>query len=164
MKYMQNGGFQNHPLMRLTLAFTLLFLVGLWATNFMMYFSKMALTKASIVHYYLGSEADFTLPRTYQSMLEVTHFHLPMMAVVILLLTHLVIFAPFPNGVKVGVIATSFLSGFLNEGSDWLIRFVNPNFAYLKIACFISFQVMLAFLIISLGWFLYSGRAKKAKN
>src|SRR4051812_69293 len=115
MKYMQNGGFQNNPLMRLTLAMTLIFVVGLWATNFLMYFSKMGLTKMSVIHYYLGSDADFTLPRTYQSMLEVTHFHLPIMAVVILLMTHLVIFAPFEDGAKAAIIITSFGSAFLGE-------------------------------------------------
>ena len=35
------------------------------------------------------------MPRTYQSMIEITHMHLPMMAMVVLLLTHLPIFAPF---------------------------------------------------------------------
>jgi len=35
---MQEGGFQNNPLMRLTLSLTLLLLLGFWATNLAMYF------------------------------------------------------------------------------------------------------------------------------
>jgi hypothetical protein len=58
--------------MRLTLYFTLFFLFGFWVTNFAMYFAKMNLTPQSVVDYYLGSEAEFRMPRTYQSMLEVT--------------------------------------------------------------------------------------------
>ena len=163
MKYMQNGGFQNHPLMKLTIGLTLLFLSGLWATNLLLYFSKMGFTPTSVVAYYLGSETDFTVPRTYQSMLEVTHFHLPMMAVVVLLLTHLLIFAPFKNWTKVTFILTAFLSGFLNETSSWLVRFVNPHFAYLKITCFLIFQGTLLFLIASLTWFLWSPPMQKEK-
>ncbi len=93
MKYLQNGGYQNHPLMRLTLAFAVVFLTGFVITNFMLYFSRMDLSPASVTGYYLGSEEEFRPARSYQSMLEVTHGHLPMMALVLLLLTHLVIYA-----------------------------------------------------------------------
>lgn len=156
MKYMQNGGFQNHPLMKLTIALCLLFLGGFWLTNFMLYFSKMGLTMTSVQEYYMGSETHFTMPRSYQSMLEVTHSHLPVMAVVILLLTHLVIFAPIKPFLKVALILTAFLSALLNEGASWLVRFVSPSFAILKIASFLTFQGMLALLIVSLAWFLWS--------
>ena len=100
MKYMQNGGFQSHPLMRLTLLWAVVFLSGLWVTNFCFYFSKMSITPQSVINYYCGSEALFTQPRSFQSMLEVTHFHLPMMAIVVLLLTHLLIFAPWPDRLR----------------------------------------------------------------
>ncbi|OVE77131.1 hypothetical protein BVX98_03460 [bacterium F11] len=161
MKYMERGGFQNQPLMKLTLGFMLLFLLGLWISNFLLYFSKMGLTPESVTSYYLGSEAQFSAPRTYQSMLEVTHMHLPVMAIVILMLTHLIIFAPFKNPTKVLIIATSFLSAFLGEAAGWLTRFVNPSFSYLKIGCFFLFQVMLILLIFSLGRFLFGSHTKK---
>jgi hypothetical protein len=164
MKYMQNGGFQYNPLMKLTIGLTLVFLSGLWVTNLLLYTNKMSLTPASVVSYYRGSEADFTVPRTYQSMLEVTHFHLPMMAMVILLLTHLLIFAPFKTRTKVLFIVVAFLSGFMNEGSGWLVRFVNPYFAYLKIACFLTFQAVMLFLIVALALFLWKSPSRKQKH
>jgi len=168
MKYMEKGGFQNNPLMKLTLGFTLLFMVGLWMTNFFFYFSKMGLTPHSVVQYYLGSAANFTPPRSTQSMLEITHFHLPIMGVVILLLTHLVIFAPFKNSIKVGIIAASFLSAFIGEMSSWLVRFVSPHFAILKIFCFLTFQFTLGGLIVILGLFLafppHSSKLKKSHH
>jgi len=144
LKYMQNGSFQNQSLMRLTLFLTLIFLTGFWATNFAIYFSKMGLTPASVQNYYLGSEANYTLPKTYQSMLEVTHAHLPMMALVVLLLTHLLIFVPL-----------------LNEGSGWLTRFVNANFAWMKLVAFSMFQLILGFLMFSLAQFLWLGSDTK---
>ena len=163
MKYMQQGGFKNHPLMRLTLSLTLVFFVGLWITNFLLYFSKMGLSASSVASYYLGSEAEFHAARTYQSMLEVTHFHLPMMAFVVLMLTHLIIFAPFRKGTKIFIIATAFLSAFLSEGSSWLVRFVHPHFSYLKIASFLTFQFILAYLLYGLGRYLWTPDSKKQK-
>src|SRR5437867_6773186 len=94
MKYLQSGGFQNQPLMRLTLGLALLLLSGFWVTNLALYFAHMNLDPASVVSYYRGNEQEFMPPRSAESMLEVTHMHLPMFALVVLLLTHLMIFAP----------------------------------------------------------------------
>lgn len=163
MKYMQNGGFQSHPLMRLTLAFTLLFLSGLWVTHFLLYFSKMGLTPSSVAAYYLGSETEFSAPRSYLSMLETTHMHLPMMGLVLLMLTHLLIFSPFSERAKVAFVAASFLSGLANEGSGWLVRFVHPGFAWVKVFSFVAFQALLAFLLWALAAFLWSGRARRRR-
>lgn len=164
MKYMQNGGFQSHSMMKMTLLLTLLFLFGFWITNFALYFSKMGVTPQSVKDYYLGSEANYTMPRTYQSMLEVTHAHLPMMALVVLLTTHLLIFAPYANKTKIALIVSGFSCALLNESAGWLVRFVNPEFAWLKVAAFVSLQTVLGFLILALSVFLSKGRALTLKR
>jgi len=158
MKYMQTGGFQNHPLMRLTLALAAMLLVGFWLTNFGLYFARMGLTPASVANYYLGTEQEFRMPRTYQSMLEVTHMHLPMMAMVVLLLTHLLIFSPFSPAMKRGFIIAAFAAALGNEAAGWLVRFVDPVFSWLKLVSFLSLQALLAFLLGSLIWFLWRAR------
>ena len=164
MKYMQNGGFQSHPLMRLTLGFTLFLLLAFWVSNFALFFAEMTLTPQSVVSYYLGSEAEFRLPRTYQTMLEVTHVHLPMMAVVILLLTHLLIFVPLPSRLKTGIIATAFASAMAFEGAGWLVRFVHPAFAWFKIAGFLLLQGAIAFLLGALALFLRRAARRQTTN
>ncbi|MEX2090292.1 MAG: hypothetical protein WEB62_10995, partial [Bacteroidota bacterium] len=85
----------------------------------------------------------------------------PMMALVILLLTHLIIFAPFSPGGKIAFITTAFLSGLFNESASWLVRFVHPEFAWLKIASFLTLQGSLIFLLISLGLYLYRAWKKE---
>lgn len=159
MKYMQSGAFQNHPLMRLTLILTAALLFGFWLTNFALYFEKMDLTPGAVQKYYLGDEETYRMPRTYQSMVEVTHMHLPMMAMVVLLLTHLLIFSPFGHRMKITCIVAAFSFAFLNEASGWLVRFAHPLFSWLKVISFVGLQSVLAFLLGSLGWFLWrSGR------
>ena len=154
MKYMLNGAYRSQLLMRLTLTCTLVFLAGLWATNALLYFHKMGLDPASVVQYYRGSEEEFAAPRSYASMLEVTHAHLAMMAMVLLLLTHLAIFIPWPLRLRVALVAGTFASGLLGEGAGWLVRFVHPGFAWLKIAAFLGLQIGLGILLLGLAWHL----------
>jgi len=164
MKYLQSGGFQSQPLMRLTLGFALLLLTGFWATNAALYFAHMSLDPASVVAYYRGDASEFAAPRSAQSMLEVTHMHLPMFALVLLLLTHLLIFAPMRFAVKVGFIAVSFGSALLSEGAGWMTRFWHPGFAALKVGMFVLFQASLAYLIASLGIYLAAGETVRQRK
>jgi hypothetical protein len=165
MKYLQSGGFQNQPLMRLTLGLALLLLAGFWFTNLALYFQHMNLAPASVVSYYRGNETEYQPPRSAESMLEVTHMHLPMFALVLLLLTHLLIFAPLRVRTRAGFIVTAFVSALLSEAAGWLTRFVHPGFAWLKVAMFVTFQVTLLGLIVGLALFLASGaRARRERH
>lgn len=161
---MQTGGFQSNPLMRLTLAWTLMFAAGLWVTNAAMYFKNMSLSPQSVSAYYLGSEEDYSQPRNAASMLEVSHAHLATMGVMILLLTHLAIFAPWEDWTKKWVIGLGFASSLLGEASGWLVRFVSVEFAALKVASFLVFQAVLALLIAVLAIFLYKAAGETHKR
>ena len=164
MKYLQDGSHNNQPLMRLSLGLTLVLLLGFWATNFAMYFSRMGLDPASVVAYYNGSEADFTPARSAASMLETTHMHLPMMGLVLLLLTHLLIFVPLRGGWKRGLILGVFAFAILSEGGGWLVRFVSPSLAVVKVAGFVGLQASLAFLLASLAVSLARPRPSRITN
>ena len=166
MKYLESGGFQNQPLMRLTLGLALLLLAGFWATNLALYLSHMNLDPASIVSYYRGNEAEFRPPRSAVSMLEVTHMHLPMFALVLLLLCHLMLFAPLRFSAKVTFILVAFGSALLSEAAGWMTRFWHPGFAYLKVAMFVTFQTSLAFLIVGLSgppWFWFCSASPRCQ-
>jgi len=154
VKYLQNGGFQQNPHMRLTLALAIGLLACFWVSNMALYFMHMDLDPASVVAWYRGDEARFMSPRSAESMLEVTHMHLPMFALVLLLLTHLVIFAPLRNALRTTLIVTAFGSALLMEAAGWLTRFAHPAFAWLKVASFVTFQLVLAGLLVGLGAFL----------
>jgi magnesium-transporting ATPase (P-type) len=164
MKYMVNGSFLSKPLMRLTLIATLIFLATFWVTTAVMYFSKMGLTPQSVVDYYRGSEATYTPPRTFGSMLEVTHGHLPVMAMVALLLTHLFIFSGQSYRIKVWATVAFFAGAFFSEVASWLVRYVHPGFAWLKIAAFLTLQIAMAYVIWGLFKLLSSGKPRKQKK
>ncbi|MBI4371541.1 MAG: hypothetical protein HY552_04510 [Elusimicrobia bacterium] len=156
MKSLERGGFQHNPLMRATLAWTLLFAAGLWVTNAAMYFSRMDLTPKSVRAYYLGDASEYSSPKSAAALLEVSHAHLATMGVMILLLTHLALFAPWEDRRKKLLVAASFGSALLGEASGWLVRFVSPAFAPLKVAAFVLFQTALGVLVLGLASFLYA--------
>ncbi|TDJ11393.1 MAG: hypothetical protein E2O66_09400 [Deltaproteobacteria bacterium] len=157
MRFVITGEWTRNRLLQTIVALYALYVSALWVTNGLLYFSKMSLSYASVVAYYLGSEERFLPPRSYQGLLEVSHFHLFAMGILLLVLTHLMLFVPLKNGTKVWLIVLPFLSGFLDEGSGWLVRFVHPGFAYLKIASFLLLQGSLAALIIAALWAVFTG-------
>jgi hypothetical protein len=147
VRFVVSGEMSRNRLLQVIVLLYSLYVALLWVTNALLYFSKMSLTPASVVSYYLGSEQAFTEPRSYLGMLEISHFHLFAMGMLLMVLTHLVLFVPLRNGIKIALIVTPFLSALLDEGSGWLVRFVSPSFALAKIAGFLLLQASLAALV-----------------
>lgn len=157
MRWVITGEWTRNRLLQLIVVLYTLYVAGLWLTNTLLYFSKMSLSYASVVEYYLGSEERFLSPRTYQGLLEVSHFHLFAMGMLLLVLTHLMLFVPLANRWKAWLIALPFCAALLNEGASWLVRFVHPGFAYAKIAGFLLLQGSLAVLIVVSLWAVFAG-------
>ena len=157
MRFVITGEMNRNRLLQVIVAAYSLYVALLWVTNALLYFSKMALTPSSVIAYYLGSEQQFTEPRSYLGMLEISHFHLFAMGMLLLVLTHLVLFVPLSNRAKVWLIVAPFASALLDEGAGWLVRFVSPPFALAKIAGFLALQTSLASLVGLALWSVFRG-------
>ncbi len=157
MRFFVTGEWSRNRLLQTIVALYALYVSGLWITNALLYFSKMGLTYTSVVEYYLGSEERFLSPRSYQGLLEVSHFHLFAMGMLLLVLTHLMLFVPIRNAWKAWLIVVPFFSALLDEGAGWLVRFASPAFAYAKIAGFLLLQTSLAALVGVSLWAVFAG-------
>jgi hypothetical protein len=157
VRFVITGEWTRNRLLQTIVVLYALYVIGLWLTNALLYFSKMSLTAASVIDYYLGSEERFLSPRSYQGLLEVSHFHLFAMGMLLLVLTHLMLFVPLQNRTKAWLIVVPFLSGILDEGAGWLVRFVSPHFAYLKIAGFLLVEASLGVLVVVSLWSVFAG-------
>ena len=157
MRFVITGEWTRNRLLQTVVGLYAIYVVGLWVTNAMLYFSKMSLSYGSVVAYYLGSEERFLTPRSYEGMLEIAHFHLFAMGMLLLVLTHLMLFVPLAGRTKAWLITLPFLSALLDEGSGWLVRFVSPLFAWAKIAGFLLLQGSLAALVVLSLWAVLSG-------
>lgn len=157
MRFVITGEWSRNRLLQTIVVLYCVYVAMLWVTNALLYFHKMSLTPASVVHYYLGSEEQFLQPRSYQGLLEVSHFHLFAMGMLLLVLTHLVLFVPVSGRAKAWLITLPFVAALLDEGSGWLVRFVDPIFAWTKILGFVSLQASLAALVGLSLWAVFRG-------
>ena len=148
MRYFVTGEQQRKSLLNALVLMFLGYIALLWLSNGLMYFHHMDLTPSSVIGYYLGSEETFTPPRSYQGMLEVSHFHLFSMGMLIVTLTHLMLMTEFSVRLKIWLSGLTYLSALADEAGGWLVRFVNPLFAYFKIAAFLLLEFSLAALLV----------------
>jgi hypothetical protein len=156
MRFVITGEWSRNRLLQTIVVLYSLYVALLWVTNMLLYFDAMSLTPASVVDHYLGNEEQFRSARSYQGLLEVSHFHFFAMGMLLLVLTHLALFIPIAAHYKALLIAVPFLSGLISEGAGWLVRFGSPHFALLKIAGFLSLQTSLAVLVGISLWSVFT--------
>ena len=155
LRFFISPDIRKNSLLRLIVVFTILFFVLLWVTDLLLYL-QIGFSYDSVVEYYKGSEANFRPPKSYLGMLEEAHFHFFSMAVILVTINHLILFTALGNIWKLLLIVSSFLSALGDIAGGWLIRYVSPDFAYLKIASVLVLQASIAVLMILVVWFLYS--------
>lgn len=148
MRYFVTGEQHRKALLNALVLMFLGYIALLWVSNGLMYFHHMDLTPDSVILYYLGSEEQFAPPRSYQGMLEVSHFHLFSMGMLVLTLTHLMLMTEFSVRLKIWLSGLTYLSALADEAGGWLVRFVDPLFAWFKIAAFLLLEFSLAALLI----------------
>ncbi|HWP91311.1 MAG TPA: hypothetical protein VNN20_03810 [Thermodesulfobacteriota bacterium] len=161
MRFFISGDIRTNSLLKLVIVFTLIFFFFLWLTNLLLYL-KIGFSYNSVVDYYRGNEETFRPAKTYIGMLEEAHFHFFSMAIILVTLNHLILFTGIRSLWKLLIILASFVSAFGDIAGGWLILYVSPLFAYLKIASVVILQISLAVLLILVTWFLY--QKQKAVN
>ena len=164
MRFVVTGEWSRNRLLQTIVVLYVIYVAGLWTTNALLYFQKMSLSPASVVEYYLGSEERFLEPRSFQGLLEISHFHLFAMGMLLLVLTHLMLFVPLADRTKLLLIVSPFVSALLDEGSGWLVRFVHPGFAWLKVFGFLALQTSLAALILLSLWSVFRGSSASYRS
>jgi hypothetical protein len=164
MRYFVTGEQHRKSLLNTLVLMFLGYIALLWVSNGLMYFHHMDLTPDSVVLYYLGSEEQFTQPRSYQGMLEVSHFHLFSMGMLVLTLTHLMLMTEFSVRLKIWLSSLTYAAALADEAGGWLVRFVHPLFAYFKIGAFVVLELSLAALLIIVITALVRARVRMGKT
>lgn len=164
MRFVVTGEWSRNRLLQTIVVLYVVYVSGLWLTNAFLYFQKMSLYPQSVVDYYLGNEERFLQPRSVQGLLEVSHFHLFAMGILLLVLTHLMLFVPVSNRTKLWLIVLPFGSALLDEGAGWLVRFAHPAFAWAKVGGFLLLQGSLAALIVVSLWSVFTASSRSYKS
>jgi hypothetical protein len=164
VRFVVTGEWSRNRLLQTIVVLYVLYVGGLWVTNALLYFAKMSLFPSSVVEYYLGNEEKFLAARSFQALLEISHFHLFAMGMLLLVLTHLMLFVPLADRTKLWLIVSPFASALLDEGAGWLVRFVHPGFAVVKVLGFLALQTSLAALILLSLWAVFRGSSRSYRS
>jgi len=115
---------------------------------------RIGVTPAAIAAYYRGGESGgvMSFPKTFGQLLEVSHAHAFVMAVIFLILAHLFAATGAPPALKAAVLAVAF-AGLLGDlVAPWLTRYVSPGGAWIALASWIAAGAGNAMLIAVSAW------------
>lgn len=138
------------PLARGILGFFYFYFFLHWGTGLLMFGQKLGFSHASVVRYYRGEPDLFMEPRSFAGLLEVTHFHLFAMGLFFVVFTHLLVFTPFRERLKAAVTALLATGLLLDMAAGWLVRYIDPAFAWAKLAGFWMLQTISLLLLLGL--------------
>lgn len=164
MRYFITGEQQRKLLLNTLVLLFLGYVALLWLSNALMYFHHMDLSAQSVITYYLGSEEQFIPARSYQGMLEVSHFHLFAMGMLAVTLTHLMLMTEFSIRLKIWLSALTYSAALADEAGGWLVRFAHPLFAYFKITAFLVLEGSLLALLLVVSLSLLRAQRQLRQN
>jgi len=152
VRFVITGEWSRNRLLRLIVFLFLGYMLLFVISSALLYFTRMGLDPDSVRLYFLGEpELEFGRPpRPYASMVETSHMHLFAMGMLVMVLTHLLLFVPIKPALKGWLVLIAFSAALVNEGANWLVRFVDPAFAWVKIGAFIAMESSLSALVLLL--------------
>lgn len=150
----------SRPL-RVTLTGFLVFAALGYVSNFALLAWKTGMTPEGVAHYYRGfepppgSDAPFQYAKEWRELLEVSHFHLYIVPVVLLILTHVFFLTPWSERAKVGVTGLAYAAALADLAAPWLVRYGGAGFAWWKLLSSVAYHGTLAFLVGACLWDLW---------
>jgi hypothetical protein len=111
----------------------LLLMLPAFSTLVALSLGRMGLDPHSIAAHYRGGESEMSFPKTFWQLVEVSHFHLFTIPVVVLILSHLLYATPASTRLRVYLTSITFAGAFLDAVGPWTVRYLSAGFAYLLI-------------------------------
>lgn len=149
--HIMTSGPTGRPLNRSILGFFYLYFFLHWGTGILMFREKLGFSAASVKRYFLGDPERFMNPRSFAGLLEVSHFHLFAMGLFFVVFTHLLLFTPLRRTLQAVMTWSLALALLSDMASGWLIRYLSPEFAWLKLGAFCSLQGLSLLLLAALA-------------
>jgi hypothetical protein len=152
--YLKNGLRSLQPSTRLAYTLFLVFSLVGYLVMIALAADRSGFTVSSAASYYAG--AGDTYPKTKGELLEVTHFHLFSMPLLLFVQGHLFLMTRWPRRLKLGLLYAAFLGCALDLAAPWLVLYVSRDLAAAKVVARILLgPPLLAFAVVPLWemWF-----------
>jgi len=131
-----------------------------FATQFGFEIGRIGVTPAAIATFYRGSESGdvMVFPKTAAQLLEVTHAHAFVMAIVFLILAHLFVSTSAPETLKMVVLTVAFVGTVGDLMSPWLVRYGAASCAWIALGSWIAQGAGNLVLLVVSSWECLSGQ------
>lgn len=116
--------------------------------------ARIGVSPQAIATHYRGGERGevMAFPKTFGQLLEVTHAHAFVMAVVFLILAHLFVATPVSDSVKGVVLVVTFAGTLGDVLGPWLVRYVAAGCAWIVLGSWIALGLGTAAAIAVSAW------------
>ena len=119
--------------LRATLTGFVLFVLVGYVSNVAILLWKTGGTAAGVAAYYLGDASGLRFPKEMHELLENLHFHIYIVPMVLLVLTHLLFMTRWSERAKVGVTVLAYGAAALDLAAPWIVWSGGAAFAPVKI-------------------------------
>jgi hypothetical protein len=126
------------------------YLVVIAGSAAVLFAEKVGARPDQVRAFYLGSEATFAAPKSAAGLLEVAVPHLLAIPLVLFAAAHVVGFArAVGSRLQTTLVALSFASALAGIAAGFLVRFVSPHLAWLKLGAFAALEgTLLAWAVL----------------
>jgi hypothetical protein len=129
--YLKNGLRSLQPSTRFAYTMFLVFSLASYAVMIVMASDRSGFSAHSAADYYAGAGDQYA--KTRGEMLEVTHFHLFAMPLMLFVQGHLFLMTRWPRRWKLALVWAAFLGAALDIAAPWLIVYVSRDLAFAKV-------------------------------
>lgn len=133
--------------LRVTLTGFLLFMLVGYASNLAILVWKTGFTPAGVAAYYLGDDSGTLFPKELHELLENTHFHIYIVPMVLLVLTHVFFMTGWSERTRVTVAIVAYGAAALDLAAPWIVWSAGAAFAPLKLASSLLYHGTLFLLV-----------------
>jgi magnesium-transporting ATPase (P-type) len=132
--------------------FFLIFMIVGFATIGGYEFRQIGFHAQAVIEHYRGSsEEGMVFPKSFQTLLETTHFHAFIMGVIYLTLAHLFLATEVSRRMKMSLVIVGFICTFLDLLLPWAVRYLSSRFAPVLLAAWVGEWVSyMAMILLSL--------------
>jgi hypothetical protein len=116
---------------RIAYTMFLFFMLPGMATLVALSAGRVGLDARAIATYYRGGASEMSFAKTFWQLVEVSHFHLFTVPVVVLILAHLFCATPASRRLRIWLTSVTFLGVLLDVVGPWAVRYLAAGFAYL---------------------------------
>jgi hypothetical protein len=147
--YLRNGLRSLQPSTRFVYTLFLAFSLVSYLVMIALAAGRSGFTAGSVADYYAGGGERY--PKTAGELLEVTHFHLLSMPLLLFVQGHLFLMTRWPRRLKTWIVIAAFTGAALDLAAPWLVLYVSRDLAFTKIAArALLAPALLAFTIVPL--------------